>query len=76
MRNTQRNEKNEMIYNLLSSEELVGILKQDFNKFKIVYKHPTKISMDVCIVILIDEFKKISMITNFTKNKNLRVKSW
>lgn len=63
-----------MIYDLLCSAELVGILKQNFNKFLVYYEHPTNESKDVCIVIGIDDFKGVSLITNFTKNKDLRVR--
>lgn len=63
-----------MIYDLLISAEVVGVLKQNYNKFMIYYTHPTKESKDVCIVIGIDDFKNISIITNFTKNRNYRVR--
>ncbi|WP_409199658.1 hypothetical protein [Methanobrevibacter sp. DSM 116169] len=66
-----------LIYELLfSNEENVGILKSNYNTFKIFYKHPIKKSKDVCIVISINDNKDIKLITSYLSPIEKRVRTY
>ncbi|MBR5502991.1 MAG: DUF4258 domain-containing protein [Methanobrevibacter sp.] len=73
IRNVQRFTDLGMVYEALINEELVGILKQDYNKFLLFYEHKTLNSHDLAVVIAMgDDF--INLITAFVNPKHRRVK--
>lgn len=72
----KRHEDPNMIYDLLINHENEGILKSNYNTFKIFYKHPTKKSKDICIVIAITDNKGVKLITTFNQPKERRVRTY
>ncbi len=74
--NNKRHEDPNEIYNLLINHENEGILKSNYNTFKIFYSHPRKKSKDLCIVIAINDNRGIKLITTFNQPKERRVRTY
>lgn len=74
--NNKRFNNINLIYNLITDYENVGILKSNYNLFKIYYNHPSKKSKDVCIVISINDNKGVKLITAYISPKEKRVRSY
>ena len=72
--NNYRNKDNNLIYELLLNKQYIGVLKSDYNSFKIFYEHPIKKSKDLCIVIAINDNEGINIITTFLEKKERRVR--
>ncbi len=75
-RNVQRNYDSDLIYQTLLFKPIVGILKQDYNKFKIYYEHEIKISEDIILIIAIEENNLINLITTFSTSKQQRLRKY
>lgn len=74
IRNTQRNNDVGIVHNVFLNSTPVGIIKQDLNKFKVYFEHPTKHSKDIVIIFEIDNNKCIKFITTFLTEKDKREK--
>jgi len=73
IRNIQRITDLAMVYNSLINDDLMGILKQDYNKFILLYDHKTIKSKDLGIVIAMRE-EYIYLVTVFLNPKNRKGK--
>lgn len=60
------------IYDCLSNAMLLGISKTTENRFKLIYPHNKSNSKDFYIVIKIDDFENISVITAYSFSKSRR----
>ena len=74
--NNYRNWDNNLIYDSLLNKQHVGVLKSDYNSFKIFYEHPVKKSKDLCIVIAINDNMGVKIITTFLEKKEKRVRTY
>ena len=74
IRNTQRNNDIGIVHNVFLNSTSVGIIKQDLNKFKVYFEHPTKSSKDIVIIFEIDDNQYIKFITTFLTEKEKREK--
>lgn len=74
IRNEKRNDDLSLVYETFLTNEIKGILKQDFNKFKVIFEHKTKPSEDMNIIFIILEDNTLRFITTFNSPKKQRVK--
>ena len=74
IRNEQRNKDSSLIYDTFLNSEIKGILKQDSNKFKVIYEHKTQHSKDMNIIFIILNGANIRFITTFNSLREKRVK--
>jgi len=79
IRKLQRHINDKWIYDCITKEELVGILKQSDDKFRLYYKHPIiPKTDDLIIVIVINDLitKNITVVTSYklTIKKRERLK--
>jgi len=74
--NNYRNKNNSLIYDVLLNKQHVGVLKSDYNSFKVFYEHPFKKSKDLCIVISINDNNGVKIITTFLEKKEKRVRTY
>lgn len=74
--NNYRNKNLNLMYDALLNKQHVGVLKSNYNSFKIFYKHPSKKSKDLCIVIAINDNSGVSIITTYLENKERRVRTY
>lgn len=73
IRNVQRIFNLETVYDCLLKKEMVGILKQDHDKFIVFYEYEKRKSKDLAIVVRI-EGNLIYLITVFLSPRGKRVK--
>ncbi|MDO5841753.1 MAG: hypothetical protein Q4Q24_00595 [Methanobrevibacter ruminantium] len=60
------------IVDCISNEIPLSISKTRMNRFKLVYPHETKITMDLYVIIEIDENSIITIITAYPNDKRRR----
>ena len=60
------------LYDCLSSRMLLGISKTTENRFKLIYPHEKLKSKDLYIIIEIDDFERINVITAYSFSKHRR----
>lgn len=53
--------------------KLLGIMKQEYNKFKLCYKHPNKNQKDLYLVVVLNEDGSISLLTTYEGNISRRI---
>ena len=70
-RNSERINDLDLIQKTILNNTLVGILKQDYNKFNVYYEHEYKPKYDLNIIILLTDEEKLKLITVI---ENLRSK--
>ena len=63
----------ELWIDILFNHELLGINKQAENKFKLCYKYPNKENKDFYLIIVINEFKSLKMITTYEAKSSRRM---
>lgn len=51
---------------------LLGLLKQNENKFKLCYKHPRETQKDLYLIILINDDNSMDLITTYEASINRR----
>lgn len=71
--NDLRHNDKELWSDVLFNHELLGINKQAENKFKLCYKHPDKENKDFYLIIVINEFKSLKMITTYEAKSSRRI---
>lgn len=74
-RNIQRSEDIDLVYRTLLNKPIVGILKQDFDKFKVYYEHETRVSEDIILIIGVDD-EIINLITTFSTSRQQRLRKY
>jgi hypothetical protein len=68
IRKLQRHINNKWVYDCIIKEELVGILKQSDDKFRLYYQHPIiPKTHDLIIVVVINDLitKDITVVTSY-----------
>lgn len=74
IRNTQRNIDLGIVHNVFLNNDVVGIIKQDLNKFKVYFEHPTRPSKDIVVIFAIEDYENIKFITSFLTEREKREK--
>jgi hypothetical protein len=76
VRSRERKVSDQWISDCLINNELVGILKQSDDKFRLYYEHPIDpTEYDLIIVVAINIFTNhVTIITTFEQNVNVRVR--
>lgn len=75
LRSLQRNIDDQWIYDCIIKSEIVGILKQSNDKFRLYYEHPLiPETHDLIIIIVIKDLmaKHITVITSYDQNNAIR----
>ena len=65
--NHLRHKKLDICIEALFNQEILGIQKQDSNKFKLTYEHKIRKSKDLYLIVLITDNKDIKLITTYDK---------
>lgn len=73
-RNIQRIGDLALIFETFLNNPLMGIIKQDYNKFRLYFEHRTKPSKDISLVIGITNTRSIKFITVMLTERKKRVK--
>lgn len=75
LRNRKRNDNPSLVYDTFLNEAIKGIIKQDLNKFKVIFEHKTISSKDIVIIFIIeDDGKSVKFITTFNAPRTKREK--
>ena len=75
IRNIQRSIDMDLVYRILLNKPIVGILKQDFDKFKVYYEHESKVSEDLILIIGVED-GGINLITTFSTSRQQRLRKY
>lgn len=65
-----------LVFNTFLYCPLMGIIKQDYNKFRLYFEHNRKSSKDISLVIGINDNKLVNFVTVMLTDRNKRVKWW
>lgn len=74
LRNLQRIGGSDLIFTTFLNNPLMGIIKQDYNKFRLYFEHMNKRSKDISLVISINENEDINFVTVMLTDRNKRVR--
>lgn len=72
--NVQRMGDLGLIFETFLYNPLMGIIKQDYNKFRLYFEHNYKPSKDISLVIGINDNRTVSFVTVILTDRNKRVK--
>ena len=74
IRNVQRMGNLGLVFRTFLYNPLMGIIKQDYNKFRLYFEHEYKPSKDISLVIGINDNGTVSFVTVMLTDRNKRVK--
>ena len=74
LRNVQRIGDFGFIFETFLYNPLMGIIKQDYNKFRLYFEHNFKSSKDISLVIAINNDRTVNFVTVMLTDRNKRVK--
>ena len=63
-----------LIFDTFLHNPLMGIIKQDYNKFRLYFEHNNKPSKDIALVIGIKDDKTVNFITVMLTDRDKRVR--
>lgn len=72
-KNHERHLNPELWIKSFFNHSLLGIMKQEYNKFKLCYKHPTKKQKDLYLIVVINDDESVSMLTTYEGNIARRI---
>lgn len=72
-KNQERHSNLESWIKTFFNHKLLGIMKQEYNKFKLCYKHPFKEQKDLYLIVVINEDISMSMLTTYGGNISRRI---
>ena len=72
-KNHERHLNPELWIKSFLNHRLLGIMKQEYNKFKLCYKHPNKKQKDLYLIAVINEDESVSMLTTYEGNISRRI---
>ena len=78
IRSIQRRINDKWIFDCLLKGEIVGIIKQSNDKFRLYYEHPTNPNnYDLIIIVVIDDLnaKNITVLTSYKQKIEKRIRS-
>lgn len=75
VRNVQRIGDLGLIFETFLYNPLMGIIKQDYNKFRLYFEHNTKPTKDISLVIGINSNGVVNFITVMETDRNKRVRT-
>ena len=73
-RNVQRIGNFGLIFDTFLHKPLMGIIKQDYNKFRLYFEHCNKPSKDISLVIGINNNRTVNFVTVMLTDRDKRVK--
>ena len=76
IRNVQRIGDLGLIFQTFLYNQLMGIIKQDYNKFRLYFEHSQKPTKDISLVIGINDNRTVNFITVMETYRNQRVRKW
>ena len=74
IRNVQRIGDLGLIFQTFLYNQLMGIIKQDYNKFRLYFEHSQKPTKDISLVIGINDNKDVKFVTVMETYRNQRVR--
>ena len=74
IRNIQRIGDLGLIFETFLYNPLMGILKQDYNKFRLYFEHDKKPSKDISLVIAINDDNTVNFVTIMETYRSKRVR--
>ena len=74
IRNVQRIGDLGLIFQTFLYNQLMGIIKQDYNKFRLYFEHSQKPTKDISLVIGINDNRTVNFITVRETQRNQRVR--
>lgn len=75
VRNVQRIDDFGLVFNTFLFNPLMGIIKQDYNKFRLYFEHDRKPSKDISLVIGINDNRIVNFVTVILTDRSKRVGS-
>ena len=72
-KNHERHLNPELWIKSFLNRRLLGIMKQEYNKFKLCYKHPNKRQKDLYLIAVINEDESVSMLKTYEGNISRRI---
>ena len=75
-RELERDFKINYLINCILNQIPLGISKTYYNRFKIIYPHETKPSLDLYIIIEINDNNEVTIISAYPKNKSRREREY
>jgi len=76
VRNFQRIGDLGLIFETFLYNPLMGIIKQDYNKFRLYFEHNHRPTKDISLVIGINDNEEVKFVTVMETFRNQRVKKW
>ena len=73
-RNIQRMNDEGLVFETFLNNPLIGIIKQDYDKFRLYFEHKSKSSKDISIVIIINDNTDVNFVTAMETDRNKRVR--
>ncbi|MBQ6099584.1 MAG: hypothetical protein IJL02_06955 [Methanobrevibacter sp.] len=70
--NHQRHDNPHSWVKAFFGHNLLGLMKQEENKFKLCYKHPRKTQKDLYLIVLINDDNSMNLITTYEASINRR----
>lgn len=64
-----------LIFETFLHNPLMGIIKQDYNKFRLYFEHNRKPSKDISLVIAINSNKTVNFVTVMLTDRDNRVRT-
>lgn len=71
-KNHERHSSPELWIKSFLNHRLLGIMKQEYNKFKLCYKHPIKKQKDLYLIVVINEDDSMAVLTTYEGNISRR----
>lgn len=76
VRNVQRIGDFGLIFDTFLYNPLMGIIKQDYNKFRLYFQHNLRPTKDISLVISINDNREVKFVTVMETYRNQRVRKW
>ena len=74
VRNIQRIGAFGLIFETFLYNPLMGIIKQDYNKFRLYFQHNLRTTKDISLVISINDNREVKFVTVMETYRNQRVR--
>ena len=74
IRNFQRIGDFGLVFDTFLHNSLMGIIKQDYNKFRLYFEHKKKPSKDISLVISINNNESVNFLAVMLTDRNKRVR--
>ena len=76
VRNVQRIGDLGLIFETFLHNPLMGIIKQNYNKFRLYFEHNLRLTKDISLVICINDNRTVNFVTVMETYRSHRVRKW